>query len=94
MWLRKMTLQRGLAGGHSLAMGGAGFSMEADNPLLDDFLIALAQKPSPMICFVPTASADSASCLVRLYRAFSGRLGFIEGSACPHYDGETERRPT
>lgn len=183
-----MTLQRGLAGGHILAIGGGGFSMEADNPLLDDFLISLAQKPSPKICFVPTASADSASYIVKFYRAFSGRaiptdltltdsplprkpartadlaeflahqdiifvgggntvnllalwrahgldvllrqalergavlsgisagmmcwfrggvtdsygglgalsdgLGFIEGSACPHYDGEPERRPT
>jgi hypothetical protein len=32
---------------HILAMGGGGFSMEADNPLLDDILISLAQKPSP-----------------------------------------------
>ncbi|MGA3156525.1 MAG: peptidase E [Steroidobacteraceae bacterium] len=181
-------LQRGLPGGHILAMGGGGFSMEPENPLLDEFLISLAGIPSPKICFIPTASADSPGYIVRFYRAFSGRaiptdltltdsplprkpartadladflayqdiifvgggntvnllalwrahgldvllrqalergavlsgisagmmcwfrggvtdsyggldalndgLGFIEGSACPHYDGEPERRPT
>jgi dipeptidase E len=174
--------------GSILAMGGGGFSMEPDNPLLDDYLLSLARKQPPKVCFVPTASAESASYIVRFYRAFSGRcipadltlfdgplprkpartadlaeflaeqdviyvgggntanllalwraqgldvllrraleggtvlsgvsagmlcwfqggvtdsyggtaafhdgLGFIEGTACPHYDGEPERRPT
>jgi dipeptidase E len=174
--------------GHILAMGGGGFSMEAENPLLDDFLLSLARRQPARVCFVPTASADSANYITRFYRAFTGRcvptdltlfdstlprrpartgdlagylaeqdviyvgggntanllalwrahgldvllrrasengtvlgglsagmlcwfqggvtdsygdleairdgLGFLEGTACPHYDGEPERRPT
>lgn len=59
--------------GHIVAMGGGGFSMEPDNPLLDDFILSLAPRKPANICFVPTASADSAHYLVRFYRAFSGR---------------------
>lgn len=59
--------------GHIVAMGGGGFSMEPENPLLDDFLLSLSPRQPAKICFVPTASADSASYLVKFYRAFSGR---------------------
>ncbi len=47
--------------------------MEPDNPLLDDFILSLAPRKPARICFVPTASADSAPYLVKFYRAFSGR---------------------
>lgn len=59
--------------GHIVALGGGGFSMEPDNPLLDDYILSLAPKQPAKICFIPTASADSAQYLVRFYRAFSGR---------------------
>lgn len=59
--------------GHIVAMGGGGFSMEPNNPLLDDFVLSLAPKQPAKICFVPTASADSALYLVKFYRAFVGR---------------------
>ncbi|MFM1896121.1 MAG: hypothetical protein RLZZ385_1195 [Pseudomonadota bacterium] len=59
--------------GHIVAMGGGGFSMEPDNPLLDDFILSLSPRQPANICFVPTASADSAAYLVKFYRAFSGR---------------------
>jgi peptidase E len=164
--------------------------MEPDNPLLDDYILSLARRTPPRVCFVPTGSADSPYSLVRFYRAFATKtcvatdltlfapaalprnppesaqlsdfvmnqdviyvgggntanllalwrvhgldailraacdagvvlagvsagmncwfeasvtdsfgplrelddgLGFIRGSACPHYDGEPERRPT
>lgn len=163
--------------------------MEPDNPLLDDFVVSLSRRQPARVCFVPTASADSATYIAKFYRAFSTRsvptdltlfdapalprqpartadlpaflaeqdviyvgggstanllgvwrvhgldvllrdawrngavlagisagmlcwfrggvtdsfgglepitdgLGFVEGSACPHYDGEQERRPT
>lgn len=58
---------------HIVALGGGGFSMEPGNPLLDDFVLSLAPQRPARICFVPTASADSAPYLVRFYRAFSGR---------------------
>jgi len=57
--------------GQIVAMGGGGFSMEPENPLLDEFILSLCPKASPRVCFVPTAAADSASYLVRFYRAFS-----------------------
>ena len=59
--------------GHIVAMGGGGFSMEPDNPLLDDFILSLSQRQPAQICFVPTASADSAAYVAKFYRAFSGR---------------------
>lgn len=168
-----------------LALGGGGFSMEPDNPLLDDLLLSLVPHGrTPRVCFVPTASGDSIGYVERFELAFpAGRaetsvlslfrrehtdlrsfvleqdvvyvgggstanllalwrlhgldeilrealgegvvlaglsagmncwfessvtdsfgpdelrplddgLGFVRGSACPHFDGEQERRPT
>lgn len=64
---------REMSSGHIVALGGGGFSMEPDNPLLDDFVLSLAPSQPARICFVPTASSDSAAYLLRFYRAFSGR---------------------
>jgi peptidase E len=60
-------------GGHIVAIGGGGFMMEPDNPRLDDFVLSLARRQPARVCFMPTASADSATPIVRFYRAFSGR---------------------
>jgi len=54
-------------------MGGGGFSMEPDNPLLDQHVVASTGKARPRICFVPTASGDSERYLVGFYTAFSQR---------------------
>jgi dipeptidase E len=54
-------------------MGGGGFSMEPDNPLLDDFVLRLSRRHPARVCFVPTASADAPTYIVRFYRAFAGR---------------------
>jgi peptidase E len=59
--------------GHIVAMGGGGFSVEQDNTLLDDFILSLSPRQSARVCFIPTASADSAPYLVKFYRSFSGR---------------------
>ncbi len=164
-----------------VAMGGGSFSVEPDGSALDAYVLALAAKPRPKICFVPTASGDSPVYITKFYEAFGGRaeathlglfgrprtdmasvltsqdiiyvgggntanmlavwrvhgvdrlmraawergviltgvsagmicwfecgvtdsfgplaalrdgLGFLAGSACPHYDGEKDRRPT
>lgn len=54
-----------------LAMGGGGFSMEPENPLLDDFLLSLAPSGRlPRVCFVPTASGDSEGYIERFLDAF------------------------
>jgi peptidase E len=164
-----------------VAMGGGSFSVEPDGSALDAYVLALAAKPRPKICFVPTASGDSPVYITKFYEAFGDRaqathlglfgrprtdmasvltsqdiiyvgggntanmlavwrvhgvdqmmraawergviltgvsagmicwfecgvtdsfgplaalrdgLGFLAGSACPHYDGEKDRRPT
>ena len=59
--------------GHIVAMGGGGFSMEPDNPLLDDFVLSLARRKRPRVCFIPTASADSPMYIAKFYRAFANR---------------------
>jgi dipeptidase E len=56
---------------HIIALGGGGFSMEPDNPLLDDFVLRHARrKRLPRICFVATASGDSDSYIRRFHEAF------------------------
>lgn len=58
-----------------VAMGGGGFSMEPDNPLLDDHVIALARvrrgRDRPRVCFLATASGDSPMYIANFYAAFA-----------------------
>ena len=54
-----------------VAFGGGGFSMEAGNPLLDEYVLSLTRRERPRVCFVPTASGDADHYVVRFYRAFS-----------------------
>ncbi|RUR78715.1 Type 1 glutamine amidotransferase-like domain-containing protein [Chlorogloeopsis fritschii PCC 9212] len=53
-----------------IAMGGGGFSMEPENPLLDMYILRQSQKERPKVCFIPTASGDSDRYIVRFYSAF------------------------
>jgi len=59
--------------GHIVALGGGGFSMEPDNPLLDDFIVSLSRRKPARVCFISTTSAESPAYITRFYRAFSGR---------------------
>jgi dipeptidase E len=165
-----------------IALGGGGFSMEPDNPLLDSYILKQANKTNPKICFIPTASGDAENYITKFYNFFNEQscqpshlslfkpptrdleafilekdiiyvgggntknllalwkewgldrilkkawdqgivlagisagsicwfeegvtdsfgdklgpltcLGFLQGSNCPHYDGELDRRPT
>lgn len=165
-----------------IALGGGGFSMEPDNPLLDLYILRQSKEKNPKICYIPTASGDSDICISWFYNFFEKRqcrpshlslfkpptrdlegfvldkdilyvgggntknllvlwrewgldsilmkaweqgiilagisagsicwfeegvtdsygdkleplkcLGFLKGSNCPHYDGETDRRPS
>lgn len=52
------------------AMGGGGFTMEPDNPALDDFILTLARCREPRICFLPTASGDPDEHIGRFHAAF------------------------
>jgi len=55
-----------------VTFGGGGFSMEAGNPLLDDFVLSLTGSERPRVCFLPTASGDADHYIVRFYRHFCG----------------------
>jgi len=54
-----------------IAMGGGGFSMEPDNPLLDEYFLKQTGKRNPRVCFVPTASGDADSYVVKFYATFT-----------------------
>jgi peptidase E len=80
--------------GHVVALGGGGFSMEPNNPLLDDFILSLSPRQPARVCFVPTASADSATYIARFYRAFAGKciatdLTLFDAPALPRHPAET-----
>jgi peptidase E len=53
-----------------VAMGGGGWGMEPDNPLLDRYIYGLSDKEEPRICFIPTASGDSEEYIERFYQHF------------------------
>jgi peptidase E len=55
------------------AMGGGGFTMEPDNPALDDFILSLAPGPEPRILFLPTASGDPAAQITAFHERFRDR---------------------
>jgi peptidase E len=60
--------------GHVIALGGGGFSMEPENPLLDEYVLSHSRGARPRVCFVGTASGDAPTYVTSFYRAFS-RLG-------------------
>jgi dipeptidase E len=57
--------------GRIVAMGGGGFSMEPENPLLDRFVLSLTGSDRPRVCFAATASGDSERYVASFYRAFA-----------------------
>jgi dipeptidase E len=54
-----------------IAMGGGGFSMEPENPLLDVYIMAQARKKTPSVCFFPHATDDAPRYCFNFYKAFS-----------------------
>jgi len=53
-----------------IAMGGGGFSMEPDNPALDQYVLQQTGKPRPKVCFLPQASGEARDYILNFYRAF------------------------
>jgi len=53
-----------------IAMGG-GFSMQPDDPSLDRYILQQARRPRPRVCFVPSATDNADSYLLKFYQAFS-----------------------
>lgn len=56
---------------HIIAMGGGGFSMEPENPVLDLYVLRHARSKNPRVCFLATASGDADSYIVNFYSAFT-----------------------
>ena len=56
-----------------IALGGGGFSMEPDNPLLDDYILKQASVKRPKICFIGTASGDAEGYIQRFYKFFNNK---------------------
>ena len=58
--------------GQIVALGGGGFSMEPDNLALDRYILSLwrTTEQEPRVCFIPTATRDSADYIGRFYAAF------------------------
>ena len=58
-----------------VALGGGGFSMEPDNPLIDDHVLGLARASRghdrPRVCFLPTASGDSPVYIATFYASYA-----------------------
>ncbi|ADB48636.1 Type 1 glutamine amidotransferase-like domain-containing protein [Conexibacter woesei] len=53
-----------------LAMGGGGFTMEPDNPALDDYALSLTAAREPRVLFLPTASGDPTAQITSFYGRF------------------------
>ncbi len=54
-------------------MGGGGFTMEPENPALDEFILTLPGKPVPRLLFLPTASGDAEAQVTRFRAAYGDR---------------------
>ena len=54
-----------------IAMGGGGFSMEPDNPLLDQFVLDQTAVARPKVCFLPHASDDTLRYIHNFFQAFT-----------------------
>jgi peptidase E len=53
-----------------VAIGGGGFTMEPDNPALDDFVRSLLPPREPRILFLPTASGDPTTQIATFHARF------------------------
>ncbi|HYH83269.1 MAG TPA: peptidase E [Longimicrobium sp.] len=57
--------------GQIIVMGGGGFTMEPENPLLDHYVLAATGQGRPRVCFIPTAAGDAVGYIDRFYDTFS-----------------------
>jgi len=53
-----------------IALGGGGFSMEDDNPVLDKYILKQTNKQNPKVCFIGTASGDAEGYILKFYTCF------------------------
>ena len=62
-----------MSGRRILALGGHDFDRRAGNDAICDLIVALAERPRPRICLLPTASGDPQEQITRFRRAFAER---------------------
>ncbi|MGI8836697.1 MAG: Type 1 glutamine amidotransferase-like domain-containing protein [Pyrinomonadaceae bacterium] len=53
-----------------IALGGGGFSMEPDNPLIDRYILQQSKTKKPKVCFLGTASGEAEGYVLRFYTSF------------------------
>ncbi len=56
---------------HIVAIGGGGFGRSNSSYLIEDYILKLSEKKCPNICFLPTATGDNDSYIVRFYSIFT-----------------------
>ena len=56
---------------HIVAIGGGGFGRKNSSYLIEKYILDLSDKISPKICFLPTATGDDDTYIVRFYSIFS-----------------------
>lgn len=56
---------------HIIAMGHGGFSMDANNLVLDHYVCEQSGKAHPSVCFLPQASGEAPNYIINFYKAFT-----------------------
>tara|TARA_B100000700_G_scaffold324919_1_gene432293 strand:+ start:2473 stop:3165 length:693 start_codon:yes stop_codon:yes gene_type:complete len=56
---------------HIIAIGGGGFGRSISSCLIEKYILSLSDKDSPRICFLPTATGDDDTYIVRFYSVFT-----------------------
>jgi len=56
---------------HIVAIGGGGFGRNFETNLIENYLLNLSDNDNPKICFLPTATGDNDSYIVRYYSVFT-----------------------
>ena len=56
---------------HIIAIGGGGFGRDNSSDLIENYILNLSGKTIPKICFLPTATGDNDTYIVRFYSIFT-----------------------
>ncbi len=56
---------------HVVAIGGGGFGRNRSSNLIEKYILSLSNNDFPRICFLPTATGDNDSYIVRFYSVFT-----------------------
>ncbi len=56
---------------HILAIGGGGFGRNNSSFLIEKYILSISSNNCPRICFLPTATGDNDSYIVRFYSIFT-----------------------